>query len=221
VVAGAVVLVGAVVVGALAIAGGFGGGSGGGSSSSATRPTTPARSDQVQLALGPTSVQGPVLVTTFPAGVGDQVLDSLHRYVDDATVRALHTGRAGSGLAALADPGVTAQLAGPDRAVLVDEGLPKATRAVDVSSPAVPLTALVGADGKPLLVIATVQLDVTAATARGAVHIVRTGDLDFVPATDGTWQLTGYDLTVHRDGKGVPGGSEQTAGRTTTTGGGH
>jgi hypothetical protein len=145
---------------------------------------------------------------------------SLRRYVDDATVRALHTGKVGADLATVVDPGVTAQLAGPDRAVLVDEGLAKATAPVDVRGPAVPLTALVGADGKPLVVIATVQLDVTTKSGRGAVHIVRAGDLDFVPAADGTWQLTGYDLTVHRDGKGVPGGSSQTAGRTTTTGSG-
>jgi hypothetical protein len=215
-----VVVVAAVVVGALAVAGVFGGDSGGGGSGSATRSTTSKASDDVQLTAGATSVQGPVLVTAFPAGVGDQVLESLRRYVDGATVRALHTGKAAAGLASVVDPGVTAQLAGPDRSVLVDEGLPKATGAVDVRGPAVPLTALVDADGKPLLVIATVQLDVTTATGRGAVHIVRAGDLDFVPAADGTWQLTGYDLTVRRDGKGVPGASVQTAGRTTTTGSG-
>jgi hypothetical protein len=213
------VVVGALIVGGLAVAGVFGGGSSGGSGS-ATRSSTPKASDEVQLDVGATSVQSPILFTAFPAGVSDQVLASLRRYVEDATVRALHTGRAGTDLATLVDPGVTAQLAGPDRSVLVDEGLPKATGAVDVRSPAVPLTALVGTDGKPLLVIATVQLDVKTQTGRGAVHIVRAGDLDFVPAADGTWQLTGYDLTVNRDGKGVPGGASRTSGSTTTTGSG-
>jgi hypothetical protein len=217
VVAGAAVVALVVVTGILAVAGVFdGGGSGGGGGSA--RPTAASKpSSDVGLSAGATSVQSPIVFTAFPAGLGDQVMASLRRYVDDATVRALRTGRVGADLSTVVDAGVSAQLAGADRGILVDEGLPAAVGRLTVRAPAVPLTALIGADGRPLIVIATVQLDVNASTGRGAVHIARAGDLEFAPAADGTWQLTGYDLTVDRDGKGVPGGATRASGSTTAT----
>lgn len=211
------VLAVAVVVAVLAVAGVFGGGSDGRNDGARTPSSAPKASDDVQLTAGATSVQSPILFTAFPAGVGEQVMTALRSYVDDATVRALRTGRAGPGLATLVDAGVTARLSGPDRGVLVDEGLPDAVGKLTVVSPAVPLTALVGADGTPLIVVATVQLDVRATTKRGPVHIARAGDLEFVPAANGAWQLTGYDLTVDRGGRGVPGSETSASGSTTTT----
>jgi hypothetical protein len=216
--AGAVVLAVAVVVAVLAVAGVFDGGSDGSGSGRASSPSAPKSSDDVQLTVGPTTVQSPILYTTFPAGVSDPVMNALRSYVDDATVRPLRTGKADPGLANIVDAGVTAQLAGADRAVLVDEGLPAAVGRLTVTSPAVPLTALVGADGQPLIVVATVKLDVRATTKRGPVHIARAGDLEFAPGANGTWQLTGYDLTVNRDGGGVPDGATSASGTTTTKG---
>jgi hypothetical protein len=213
------VLVVVVVVVVLAVAGVFGGSSDGGSDR-AKPPSTTKPSDAVQLTAGTTTVQSPILYTTFPAGVSDQVMTAVRGYVEAATVRPLRTGKAGPGLTTVADAGVAAQLAGPDRAVLVDEGLPTAVGKLTVGSPAVPLTALVGADGRPLVVVATVKLDVRASTKRGAVHIARAGELEFVPGSNGTWQLTGYDLTVNRDGRGVPGSATSASGSTTTTKGG-
>jgi len=216
----AVVLV-AAVAGGLALGGVFdggGGGSGSGSDHGAGSRTAAQAADDITLAAGPTSVEAPLLFTKFPDGVADQVMAALTKYVDAGIVTALRKGKADdAALGTVVDAGVTAQLAGADRSVLLDEGLPRAVGRLTVTAPAIPITALVGADGRALVVIATVRLDETAKTGRGAVHITRNGDLQFAPDAAGTWKLSGYDLTVNRDGRAVPGGAEQTSGGTTTT----
>jgi hypothetical protein len=179
----------------------------------ATRKTV----DVVTLPAGATSVQAPILFTKFPDGVADQVMTALTRYVDDGIVNPLRKGRATTaGVADFADAGVAAQLAGPDRSVLFDERLPPAIGKLTVTTPAIPITALVGADGTAAIAIATVQLDETARTARGPVRITRRGDLEFAPDATGAWKLTGYDLTVERSGRGVPADAAHASGSTTT-----
>ncbi len=169
------------------------------------------------LTAGATKVEAPILFTKFPDGVADAVMGAVTKYVDDGIVTALRKGHADDAdLAGVVDAGVTAQLAGADRGVLFDEGLPAATGKLTVTGAPVDETALVGADGRAVIVVAGIQLDVTATTKRGPVHITRTGDLQFAPDATGAWKLTGYDLTVNREGKGVP----TAAAGTTTTGAG-
>ena len=163
------------------------------------------------LTAGATSVEAPLLFTKFPDGVSEQVMATLTKYVDDGIVAGLRTGRADAAdLPNVLDAGVTAQLAGADRAVLFDEGLPHAVGRLTVTAPPVPISALVGVDGKAVIVIADVELDVTATTKRGPVHIARRGNLQFAPDAGGTWKVTGYDLTVDRDGRGLPTGTPST-----------
>jgi hypothetical protein len=212
--AAAVVLV-LVVVG-LAAGGVFssGGGGGGGSSTATTKPHD---TDSVTLTAGAAKVEAPILFTKFPDGVADAVMGAVTKYVDDGIVTALRKGHADDAdLAGVVDAGVTAQLAGADRGVLFDEGLPAATGKLTVTGAPVDETALVGTDGRAAIVVAGIHLDVTATTKRGPVHITRTGDLQFAPDATGAWKLTGYDLTVNREGKGVP----TAAAGTTTTGAG-
>jgi hypothetical protein len=195
----------AIVVGGLVAAGVFGNGSDGGRSAGGGAPAPPKAQTTVSLSAGTTSVEAPLLFTKFPEGAGEQVVGLLTRYVDDGIVAALRTGKADDAdLSNALDTGVATQLAGTDRSVLFDEGLPRATGKVTVTAPPVPITALVGADGNAVILVADVQLDVTAATKRGPVHITRSGDVEFAPDASGAWKVTGYDLTVNRDGRGVP-----------------
>ncbi len=199
-------------------------GGGGDDSAGNGGPTTTAEKnvDAVSLPVGTLKVEKPGFPADFPADVQTQVMALYTRYVDDGIVTALRTGKAkDADLPTLVDAGVTAKLAGPDRAVLFDEDLPPAVGKVTVtSSQPVPLTALAEFDGKAVIVIAGVQLDIVANNKSGPVHIVRSGDLLFAPDLTGAWKITGFDLSVDRSGKGVPGATTTTvapAGGTTAT----
>lgn len=142
---------------------------------------------------------------TLPDDVRTAVMATLSGYVDAATVKPLQKGTRASdaALAATLAPAVSARLAGADRAVLVDEGLPKSTAKVTVTATPVALTAL--ADGAGSIVVVTAKLDqvATTKTKKGKVSITRSGELVLEP-DNGSWKITGYTLTVDRVGKGVP-----------------
>jgi hypothetical protein len=162
----------------------------------------------VDLKVGDTkieSVSAPLaLPTEFPPDIRDKVLKAIDTYVEKGIVVGLRTGKADdTGLALVFDPGATARLAGSDRAVLLDEGLPKAVGKVTVTTPPVPLTALSGVDGKVVLVTAGINLDIKARAEKGVVTISRAGDLVFALQITGDWRITGWTLHVGRSGPGV------------------
>lgn len=140
---------------------------------------------------------------TIPDDVRNAVMATLTGYVNAATVRPLQKGVVDdAGLANALAPAVAARLAGPDRAVLVDEGLPKATSKIKVSATPVALTGLADGAGSIVVVTAAVDATTTAKTTKGKLVIKRTGDLVLEP-DNGTWKITGYTLNVDRAGKAV------------------
>lgn len=142
---------------------------------------------------------------TIPDDVRNAVMATLTGYVNAATVIPLQKGVVDdAGLATALAPAVAARLAGPDRAVLVDEGLPKAKSKskVKVSATPVALTGLADGAGSVVVVTATVDTTTTAKTTKGKLVIKRTGDLVLEP-DNGTWKITGYTLNVDRAGKAM------------------
>ena len=139
----------------------------------------------------------------LPDDVRDQVMATLTGYLDAATVKPLQTGTADpAALASALAPAVTARLTGPDRTVLLDEGLPKSVSKIVVDAAPVKLTGLADSDGKVVVVTANLDSTTTTKTAKGKVSIKRAGDLVLTPA-DGTWKISGYTLTVDRLGRGL------------------
>jgi len=159
----------------------------------------------VKIAPGDTTVHatggGP---DALPGEVTTGVMAAIDGYLADAAARPLQKGRPGdeARLATVLSPAVMARLAGPDRTVLVDEGLPKATGAVKVTAKPVVLTGLADGSGKVVVVTAGLATTTRTRTAKGPVTITRTGDLVLRP-DDGTWKIVGYALTVDRVGKGL------------------
>jgi len=148
---------------------------------------------------------------TLPDDVRDKVMAALTSYLNAAAVKPLKTGAADpAALATSLSPATAARLAGPDRAVLLDEGLPPSVSKIVVTAAPVALTGL--ADGQGNVVVVTAKLDVTTTTktAKGKLTIKRTGDIVLTPDA-GAWKIDGYSLTVDRVGKGLG------AGATTTT----
>lgn len=139
----------------------------------------------------------------IPADVQTAVMTTLNGYLNAATVKPLQKGTADDAAlgATLAAP-VVARLTGADRAVLVDEGLPKSVAKIKVTGTPVALTGL--ADGSGNVVVVTAQIDTTTTTksAKGPLRITRSGELVFEP-DNGAWKITGYSLAVDRTGKGI------------------
>lgn len=140
----------------------------------------------------------------LPGEVTTGVMAAIDGYLADAAARPLQKGRPGdeARLATVLSPAVMARLAGTDRTVLVDEGLPKATGTVKVTAKPVVLTGLADGSGKVVVVTAGLAATTRTRTAKGPVTITRTGDLVLRP-DDGTWKIVGYALTVDRVGKGL------------------
>lgn len=139
----------------------------------------------------------------LPADVQAAVMTTLTGYLNAATVKPLQKGKADDAAlgATLALP-VVARLAGADRAILVDEGLPKAVSKIKVSGAPVTLTGLADDAGSIVVVTAGIDTSTTTKSAKGPLGIARRGELVLEP-DNGTWKITGYTLTVDRTGKGV------------------
>jgi hypothetical protein len=120
----------------------------------------------------------------------------LDQYLDRAVVTPLRSGRAGD-LAPLFTAPALERLGGSDRAALIDEGFGGATE-ISVATAAAQLTALVGPEGVHLIV-AGIDLAVTAKVNGGPVAIHRSGELTLVVDGD-AWKITAYDVRVDRDG---------------------
>lgn len=132
----------------------------------------------------------------FPDDVRDEVTATLERYLTDAVLGPLRSGQPAGDLAPLFTPAAAARLNGPDRAALVDEGLPPAP-AVRSEAATAGLAALAAPDGAVIVVTATVDLRLhTGGT--DSVAVVRTGDLVLAPDGDG-WDIEGYDVRTTRD----------------------
>ena len=140
----------------------------------------------------------------FPTDVRDLVLSTLGAYVDHGVVNPLRNKTADEAmLATVFDPGALARLAGTDRALVLDEGLPKAAGKVSVTTPPVAMTALEDGDGKVVLVSASIGLTVEAQTKKGRLEILRSGTLVFAPDDTGAWKITGWTLATERGGKAL------------------
>ena len=203
------VAIGATVVAvvALVLALTLGGGSGGGSDKSAQPSVTTAApvGDRVSLVLGDVtaeSVGAPVTVTPEQS---QQVLDLVGRYVKAATVAPLRSGQRVAGdLSTVFDPAALATITGADRAIALDEGLPKVTGNLEVVADPVTIVGL-GDQGNLVLLTTSFVVDTNGHTQVKGVplHIVRRVDFVLSPDPSGTWKVTSYDMVVTRGGAGL------------------
>jgi hypothetical protein len=203
--AAAVVLVVLGVLGVLAAASCSGG------DDSPERTDRPAPKGALELDAGQTTVHGVAPDATLDARTTEAVVAAVNRYVDVAVVEPLLTGDPAERLDALFAPTVSARVAtgGPDRAVLADDGLPRAVAARESSAPPITIDALTAVDGSPLLVAARFRVEVSTRTDAGPLVVARRAELTFEAAPDGTWLVSAYRVVARRDVAG--------AGTTTTT----
>ena len=169
-----------------------------------TGPTYTA-SESVNLAAGPTAMNTVSFAGgTFSPDVSAAVMTTLGEYAESAMVTPLRKGKpASAALANVFDAPALARLSGPDRTVVLDEGLPRAVGKIDVSSPPIPLTGLADASGNTILVSADVKLTAKARTEKGVIGVTRVGTFVLAPDASGIWKITGWTLTTDRRGPGT------------------
>ena len=125
------------------------------------------------------------------------VLDTLNRYLDAATLTPLSTGGPAGDLAPLfMSPAADRVTKGPDRAALIDEGLP-VTDELKLDAAVATLTALAGTDGVVSVVSAALDLRLSGQANGAPVKVSRAGDLVLLP-DGGTWKIDGYDIRATR-----------------------
>ena len=164
--------------------------------------TTVARRPAIRFELAGAEVQGPG-PPAFPDDARAAVLDTLNRWLSDAVVGPLVSGRPAPDLTPIFTAATQARLSGPDRAALVDEGLPPATRGLRSEAAAANLTALAGADGVLAAVSARIDLRLRALGDGPPLRVDRQGELVMVPDS-GNWKIDGYDVRVSRDSEEGP-----------------
>jgi hypothetical protein len=143
----------------------------------------------------------------LPDDVRAKVTATLERYLADAVVGPLRSGQPAGDLGPVFTAPALGRVNGPDRAALVDEGLPRAT-GLRAEAAAAHLAALAGED-QVVTVAAAVTLRLHTGGA-DSVAIARTGDLVLVPDGDG-WKIDGYDIRTSRDS--AEGGATTTTAR--------
>lgn len=121
------------------------------------------------------------------------VLENLQQVFDATVLRPLTEGEAGS-IQALFTGDAAERAAGPDRAVLFDDGLPRVERLV-ADRADVRLTGLDGDTRRPAMVIARIDWDVR--DPDGEVRVQRVGELTLVPVF-ASWLVRAYSVVSTR-----------------------
>ena len=196
-----VVLVLAITVGAgLALASC----SGGDDEKAAPTSTTAAPKTTFDISLGEVSADSAGAPVTISGDQSQRVLDALTTYVKGATVQPLRTGKpASADFGAIFDTATLQSAMTSDRGTLLDEGLPKVTGDLTVTTQPVNLLGLGDQSGNLTLITTTLVVDASGTTAlKGAapLHVVRSADFTLQPDGAGAWKITAYNVTVARDG---------------------
>jgi hypothetical protein len=163
----------------------------------------------VDLVVGEVRNENAGLPAQLPPEVQEQVMTTVGAYVEGALIDVVSEGEPGADLATVFDAGAAARLDGPDRAVLVEEGLPELTGDFEPSAQPVILTGLSDASGAFVMVSAFFNYAAEAEVKGGRVTIGRATELTMVPE-GAAWKITGYDVVLLRDGPG-PGATTTTA----------
>lgn len=135
-----------------------------------------------------------------PDDVRSAVTAGLDRWLAQAVLEPLRTGRPAAGLEAVFTLPAVARMAGADRNALTGEGLPAAS-AVRADGASATLTPLSAPGEGIALVSARVDLRLRGTVPGGELTIAQQGDLVLLPDSGG-WKIDGYALTATRDAAG-------------------
>jgi hypothetical protein len=211
---------GLLAVAAVVALAGCGGGGGGDAAKRAAPSTTVVPNTNVSLQLGDVSADSAGPPAQMTPEQSQAILKVVGAYLTAATVDPLRGAKPADDLSALFGAGALARVTGPDRAVMVDEGLPKVTGDLNVTAQPIKVVGLGDQGGAIVLATATIDLDIQGVTAAKGdpLRILRKGDLVLSPDASGAWKVTAFNIAVARSGGGIDAPTTTTPPPTTTKG---
>jgi hypothetical protein len=149
-----------------------------------------------------------------PATLGDdaanQIMAAVGQYVDKGLIAPVKTGKPSTDMSGLFDGGTQAAIQGPDKDVLFENGTPKRTGDFKPTADPVIITALSDGNGQFVLATAAINYRADVGVEGGTITTARTIALTFAP-DNASWKITGYDVSVTRQGAQVEGSTTSVA----------
>lgn len=174
------------------------------------KPITTTVSGEVKLTLGGVNNANAGTPAALGDDVASQIMETLGQYVDKGLIAPVKTGTPPADVAALFDGGTQAAIQGPDKDVLFENGTPKRTGSFKPAADPVLITALSDGNGQFVLVTAAFNYRADVEVDGGTMTTARTIALTFAPE-NGPWKITGYDVSVTRQGAQVEGSTTSEA----------
>jgi hypothetical protein len=172
-------------------------------------PSKKSVSANVKLTLGGIQNANAGAPATLGADAANQIMAAVGQYVDKGLIAPVKTGKPPTGVSALFDAGTQAAIQGPDKDVLFENGQPKLTGDFKPAADPVVITALSDGNGQFVLATAAFTYRADEGVEGGTLNTARTIAMTFTP--DNGWKITGYDVTLTRQGAQVEGSTTGTA----------
>ena len=174
-------------------------------------PSKKSVSANVQLTLAGVQNANAGAPATFGDDAANQIMTVVGQYVDQGPDRAGQD-RASRPrtCAGLFDAGTQAAIQGPDKDVLFESGKPALTGDFKPAAEPVMITALSDGNGQFVLATAAFTYRADEGVEGGTLTTARTIALTFTPE-NGAWKITGYDVSLTRQGAQVEGSTTSTA----------
>lgn len=173
-------------------------------------PTKKSVSGEVKLTLGGVNNANAGAPATLGDDAANQIMAAVGQYVDKGLIAPVKTGKPPTDVSGLFDDGTQAAIQGPDKDVLFETGTPRRTGDFKPSADPVIITALSDANGQFVLATATFNYRADVGVKGGTMNTARSIALTFAP-DNGPWKITGYDVSVTRQGAQVEGSTTATA----------
>ena len=148
---------------------------------------------------------------TLGRDAANQIMAAVGQYVDKGLIAPVKTGKPPTDVSPLFDAGTQPAIQGPDKDVLFENGQPKLTGDFKPAAEPVVITALSDGNGQFVLATAAFKYRADEGVDGGTLNTARTIALTFTP--DNGWKITGYDVTLTRQGAQVEGSTTGTAKR--------
>ena len=173
-------------------------------------PSKKSVSANVQLTLAGIQNANAGAPATFGGDAANQIMTVVGQYVDRGLVVPVKTGKPAADVSGLFDAGTQAAIQGPDKDVLFESGKPALTGDFKPAAEPVIITALSDGNGQFVLATAAFVYRADVGVEGGTLTSARTIALTFAPE-NGAWKITGYDVSLTRQGAQVEGSTTSTA----------
>ena len=171
-------------------------------------PSKKSVSGNVQLTLAGVQNANAGAPAQLSDDAANQIMTVVGQYVDRGLIAPVKTGKPPEAVSDLFDAGTQAAIQGPDKDVLFENGQPELTGDFMPAAEPVVITALSDGNGQFVLATAAFAYRADVGVEGGTLNTARTIALTFTP--DNGWKITGYDVSLTRQGAQVEGSTTST-----------